>query len=46
VYSRVGNNTADELFCDRTSPWGMWNKGGDTAYLYDQSNNLIDTYSY
>ena len=34
---------------DHVLYWGdgaIWNNDGDTAYLYDPSGNLVDTYSY
>jgi micrococcal nuclease len=43
VYSGKGTNTEKELY------WGdgaIWNNDGDTAYLYDSSGRLVDTYSY
>ena len=43
VHSGKGTNTKKELY------WGdgaIWNNDGDTAYLYDSSGRLVDTYSY
>ena len=44
VYTHSGNDTEEELF------WGnkfrIWDKDGDTAYLYSQSGDLVDTYTY
>jgi len=45
VYSRKGDDTDEKLYWDRTSPWPVWNLH-DTAYLYDQNGNLIDSFSY
>lgn len=44
VWTRCGTNDNDELFICITQP--LWDVSGDTAYLYDASNNLVDTYSY
>jgi len=43
VYSGSGTNTDHKLH------WGygaIWNNDGDTAYLYDSSGRLVDTYNY
>jgi hypothetical protein len=44
VYSRQGDDTDDKLYWDRTDPWPVWDHG-DTAYLYNQSGELVHTYS-
>ncbi len=42
VYSGVGENNETALY------WGsevtIWNNGGDTAYLYNSTDSLIDSY--
>ena len=44
VYSGSGTQDSRSLY------WGsnlaIWNNDGDTAYLYDGSNKLVDTYKY
>ena len=43
IHSGSGVNQDHVLY------WGdgaIWNNDGDTAYLYDPSGNLVDTYSY
>lgn len=44
VWTRSGSNTATDLYWGRALP--VWNNTGDTAYLRDASNVLIDTYAY
>ncbi len=43
VHSGKGANAGNKLY------WGdgaIWNNDGDTAYLYDSSGRLVDTYMY
>ncbi len=43
IHSGEGVNTGNTLY------WGngaIWNNDGDTAYLYDASGKLVDTYYY
>jgi hypothetical protein len=44
LYTRSGNDTQENLFWDNGTR--IWDKDGDTAYLYNQSGDLIDTYAY
>ena len=44
VYTRSGNNNQEELFWKNGTR--IWDKGGDTAYLYNQNGDLVDTYAY
>ncbi|AKB78916.1 Competence-like protein [Methanosarcina horonobensis HB-1 = JCM 15518] len=39
LYTGEGTNTATELYWGSGSP--IWNNDGDTAYLYDESGNLV-----
>ncbi|MBE8539460.1 lamin tail domain-containing protein [Geoglobus acetivorans] len=44
IYSGNGVDSTGKLY------WGygraIWNNGGDTAYLYDSTGNLVDSYSW
>jgi predicted extracellular nuclease len=44
VYTRVGQDTASALFWNRTEE--VWKDNGDTAYLRDAENDIVDTYQY
>ena len=44
VHTGKGSNTATDLYWNRGT--AVWNNDHDTAYLYDSSGNLIDSYSY
>jgi len=44
VYSGKGTATSDSLYWGSSS--AIWNNDGDTAYLYDNLGNIIDTYKY
>ncbi|MGC8575744.1 MAG: stalk domain-containing protein, partial [Caldisericum sp.] len=44
VYSGSGTPNSSSLYWGSNS--AIWNNDGDTAYLYDNSGNLIDTYKY
>lgn len=39
LYTGEGTNTATELYWGSGSP--IWNNDGDTAYLYDNSGNMV-----
>lgn len=39
LYTGKGTNTATEIYWGSGSP--IWNNDGDTAYLYDDSGNLV-----
>ena len=44
VYTGSGTNTQTSLYWGSSSP--IWNNDHDTAYLYDSSGELIDSYSW
>lgn len=44
VWTKCGTNSDEELFWCHT--WPVWDNNGDTVYLRDQSDTLVDTYSY
>jgi phosphatidylserine/phosphatidylglycerophosphate/cardiolipin synthase-like enzyme len=44
VWTRTGNDRGGELFWGRSS--GVWNNGGDTALLMDESDAPMDLCSY
>ena len=44
VHTGKGANTATDLYWNRGT--AVWNNDHDTAYLYDSSGNLVDSYSY
>jgi hypothetical protein len=44
VYTGSGTNTATSLYWGSSAP--VWNNDHDTAYLYNQSGQLIDTYTW
>ena len=44
VHTGSGTNTGSKLYWGSSSP--ISNNDGDTAYLYDQNMELIDTYSW
>ncbi len=44
VWTGCGTNSAEELFWCHVRP--VWDDDGDTAYLYNQSDELIDKYTY
>ena len=44
VYSGSGTPNSSSLYWGSSS--AIWNNDGDTAYLYDSGNKLIDTYKY
>lgn len=39
-----GDNTATDLYWNRDG--AVWNNGGDTIWLYDSADTMIDSYSY
>ena len=43
IHSGKGVNHDHILYWNNSA---IWDNKGDTAYLYDQSGNLVDTYSY
>jgi predicted extracellular nuclease len=44
VYTRIGQDTSSALFWNRTEE--VWKDNGDTAYLRDAENDIVDTYQY
>lgn len=44
IHSGCGVDTSTDLYW--CSDWAIWNNDGDTAYLYDSSGNLVDSYSW
>jgi len=44
IYTGSGIDTQTELYWRRD--WPVWNNDGDTAYLYDSSGRLVDSYSW
>ena len=44
VYTGSGTNTQSSLYWGSGSP--IWNNDGDTAYLYSQTTELMDKYSW
>lgn len=44
VWVRGGTNTATELYWSRGS--AVWNNGGDTAFLRNINNDLVDSCAY
>jgi len=44
VYTGSGTDISTELYWGRGSP--IWNNDGDTAYLYNNIDNLVDSYSW
>ena len=44
IYTGSGLDTQTELYWGRD--WPVWNNDGDTAYLYDSSGRLVDSYSW
>ncbi|HAW51546.1 MAG TPA: hypothetical protein DCX54_04335 [Flavobacteriales bacterium] len=44
IWTRIGTDTQTNLFWNRKSM--VWNDNGDTAYLKDEKDIVIDVYSY
>jgi len=44
VFTGIGNDTTAELYWGRG--YTVWNNNGDTAFLRDTENVLIDEYSW
>ncbi len=44
IHSGCGVDTSTDLYW--CSDWAIWNNNGDTAFLYDSSGNLVDSYSW
>lgn len=44
LHTGSGTNTSTDLYWGSRST--IWNKAGDTVYLYDTNGNLVDEYNY
>lgn len=44
LHTGSGTDSATDLYWGRGS--AVWNNGGDTAFLYDDSDNLVQTHEY
>lgn len=45
LYSGIGTNTRSDLHWQKTN-YAIWNNGGDTLYLRDNTGDLVFTHSY
>lgn len=47
LYSGCGSNTSEKLYwqCPQQK-YAIWNNAGDSAFLYNEKGELVETYSY